>query len=41
MAELTRQNLEAWNKLQGNMFSAFNPAREEKDGTPDKDDRHS
>lgn len=31
MAELTRQNLEAWTKMQGSMLSAFKPAREDKD----------
>lgn len=41
MAELTRQNLEAWNKLQGNMFSAFNATRDDKDSSADKDDRRS
>jgi len=39
MAELTRQNLEAWTKMQGNMFAAFTPpARDEKETPPDKDD---
>jgi polyhydroxyalkanoate synthesis repressor PhaR len=37
MAELTRQNLEAWNKLQGNMFSAFKPPRDDKDGAVETD----
>ena len=41
MAELTRQNLEAWNKLQGNMFSAFKPPRDDKDGAVETDKSHS
>lgn len=35
MAEITRQNLETWNK----MFSAFNMPRDEKNGSKDTDDR--
>ncbi len=38
MAELTRQNLETWTKMQGSMFSAFTPPREDKDTTSDKDE---
>lgn len=41
MAELTRQNLEAWNKLQGGMFSAFKPPRDENDSAPETDERRS
>jgi polyhydroxyalkanoate synthesis regulator protein len=43
MAELTRQNLEAWTKMQGNMFSAFKPPRDEKEPPPppDPDERRS
>ena len=41
MAELTRQNLEAWNKLQGSMFSAFKPPREEQDSPSDSEERRS
>lgn len=41
MAELTRQNLEAWTKMQGNMFSAFKPARDDKDpSSPTEPDEH-
>lgn len=43
MAELTRQNLEAWTKMQGSVFSAFKPPREDKDppAAPDPDERRS
>jgi len=40
MAELTRQNLEAWNKLHGSVFSAFKPPRDEQESTAESDNSH-
>lgn len=39
MADLTRQNLEAWTKMQGSLFGAFTPPPEDKDSGTQKDDR--
>jgi polyhydroxyalkanoate synthesis repressor PhaR len=40
MAELTRQNLEAWNKLQGSVFSAFKPPRDEQESAAESDNSY-
>jgi len=38
MAEFTRQNLEAWARMQESMLSVFNPGRDQKSSSKDKDD---